>query len=278
MCNDCNKTLSVKNGKFVVSKYNVSSNNIKDRAGSKNFHCSIKVEFIPSDDMTKRMTEGDRICLVQAVSDKIELKTVNDGVIQQTSGKDSICQFEKNKKAGFSERLTGQNWAIDQQIYDENQQLCNLDPRYVEQRLLTDSNYRDHSDFSKKDIIGYAQNYILGDAQLCSAILSDEPNAIYSWGGKVPVGYQEFEVVAMLDKQDGGKEYLASLSWGWKIESTEKLINKEYTPKLSTTEIFVSDQPSGNFIEAAKAWNAMVRIKHKEMTLETERIGILPES
>lgn len=235
---------SIENGIFKVSSYVVSTNNIPGRTGSKKYSCSIKVEFCLKGKIQDQLKSGDRICLVQAVCDGIELlqlneRSVNAIVLARTMNRD------ENKTAAFANRLVN-GWAIDQQIYDGSGKLCNLDPRYVEQRL-GDSPYRDHADFKKKDLMGYVQNYVHKENSLNSAILSDEPTAIYNWGGKIiPVGSQKFEVVAMLDKLDGTKKYIGSLCWGWKIEK-DTFDGDEYKPKLSTIEIVVNEKPTSSF-------------------------------
>lgn len=248
------------NGTFDVLSYDVSTNDIANKSGSKEYSCSIKVKFCPNAKI--QMENDDRICLVQAVCDKIELqqldgRSITANVVKKTLNRD------KNKTADFSNRLA-EGWAIDQQLYNESGTLCNLDPRYVEQRLVT-SLYRDHSDFSKKDLIGYVQNYVHNVACLDSAILSDKPNAIYNWGSKtIPVGSQEFEIVAMLDKVDGTKKYIGSLHWGWEI-TKDKFDRDVYAPKLSKKDIVVNDNPTPFFIGAAKKWNEMLNKKLKNM-------------
>ncbi|WP_459186988.1 hypothetical protein ACGE0T_12610 [Parabacteroides sp. APC149_11_2_Y6] len=245
----------VKNGIFKVSSYNVLTKNLPDRAGSKKYSCSIVVEFCPNSTIQDRLKQEDRICLVQAVCDEVELQTLKERVINAPV-LDRTMNRDNNKTAGFANRLVN-GWAIDQQIYDGSGKLCNLDPRYVEQRLAG-SPYRDHADFEKKGSLGYVQNYVHGMNGLDSAILSDEPDALYSWGGKIiPIGSQKFEVVAMLDKSDGTKEYIGSLCWGWKIEKGNFNQSGEYEPALSLIEIVVSEKPTSFFIDAAKGWNNM---------------------
>lgn len=255
---------SVAKGNFEVSSYKTLTKG--NECSPKAFSCSIKVEFKPNDEIKSQLKVGDRICLVQAVCDKIELLklegfSVDSPVVSRKMNRD------ENKTAGFSERLTDSGWAIDQQIYcepkknskDEQTDVCNADPRYVEQRSKPNIPYRDHSDFSKKNKIGYAQNYVHGHESLTSAILSDEPNAVYSFGKKtIPVGFQNFEVVAMLDKEDGKKEYIGSLCWGWEIKKTASDAQGTYTPDLLTMGIVVRDVPTDDFIQAAMAWNKML--------------------
>lgn len=263
----------LENGTFKVLSYNVSTNDITGRSGLKKYSCSIKIEFCPSPKITSQLKNFDRICFVQAVCDNIllqllEERSKNARVVEETFNRD------KNKTADFGNRLA-EGWAIDQQLYKiegENLILCNLDPRYVEQRLSGEP-YRDHSDFTMRDLIGYVQNYVHGNGSLNSAILSDEPNAIYQWAGKIiPVGSQNFEVVAMLDKVDGTKEYIGSLCWGWNLEKTA-FEGDVYKPELSTISIKVFDKPTTTFINAAKAWNEML----KKQKLENIEAFMLPE-
>lgn len=263
----------LKNGTFKVLSYDVSTNDITGRSGSKKYSCSIKIEFCPSSAITSKLKNDDRICFVQAVCDNIELlqldgRSITAKVVKKTFNRD------ENITADFGNRLA-EGWAIDQQLYKiEGKKLilCNLDPRYVEQRLSGEP-YRDHSDFTMRDLIGYVQNYVHGNGSLNSAILSDEPNAIYQWAGKIiPVGSQNFEIVAMLDKVDGTKEYIGSLCWGWEI-AKDKFVKDVYAPKLSKKDIVVNNNPTPFFIGAAKKWNEMLK-KQKQGDIEA---FMLPE-
>lgn len=249
----------LENGTFKVLSYDVSTNDITGRSGSKKYSCSIKIEFCPSPTIISKLINKDRICFVQAVCDEIKLLQLKERCIDEIN-KDCPCTMnrDKNEEAAFKLRLA-EGWAIDQQLYKKEGEkliLCNLDPRYVEQRLSGEP-YRDHSDFSLRDLIGYVQNYVHGDGPLNSAILSDEPNAIYQWGKKIiPIGSQNFEVVAMLDKVDGTKEYIGSLCWGWNL-AKGTFDRDVYKPELSTIGIKVFDKPTTTFFDAAKAWNKM---------------------
>lgn len=270
MC--CIKT---KKGSFVVSKYNTFDKKVKDKT-DREYSCSIYVEFKPD---TSVMGEYKRICLVQAVKDNIIIYKLAERK-EKTKITETESHALQNKTAGFNERLTGNGWAIDQQIYESRRsplQLCNLDPRYTECRLSGTAAYRDHSpaDKCKKEDLGYVQNYVAADPALNSTILSDQPNALYLWAQKkIPNGSLDFEIVAMGEKKDGSKEYLASLFWGWEINGISQKNGEAccqmksevpqstpdiYNPTLIRKELKASDQPSNDFMEAANKWNEMVQ-------------------
>lgn len=95
----------------------------------------------------------------------------------------------------------------------------------------------------------------------------------------------------MGEKEDDTKEYLASLFWGWEINGITFQKNGEvrcqmksevpqstpdiYSPTLIRKELRASNQPSIDFMEAAKKWNAMVQ---KHLIVETGITAfILPE-
>lgn len=284
--------LKTDKGSFVVSKYNTFDKKVKEKT-DREYSCSIYVEFKPDISVVGKYK---RICLVQAVKDNITIYKLTERQ-EKTKIAETESHVLQNKTAGFNERLTENGWAIDQQIYESGcspLQLCNLDSRYTECRLPGATAYRDHSpaDKCKKEDLGYVQNYVAADSALNSAILSDQPNALYLWGQKkVPHGSLDFEIVAMGEKEDGTKEYLASLFWGWEINGITFQKNGEvrcqmksevpqstpdiYSPTLIRKELRASNQPSIDFMEAAKKWNAMVQ---KHLIVETGITAfILPE-
>lgn len=289
------RKLTTNAGFFIVSDYETKKQKVEERPDME-YSCSIHVEFKPKEEFAKKYK---RICLIQAVKDDIKIYKLSSFASPTT-----ILDIENhdllNKTAGFGERKTEDGWAIDQQIYKKGSTtVCNLDPRYTECRYSATTGYRDHSPFEKyeKVNLGYVQNYVSSDKKLDSAILSDQPNAIYFWASKkAPNGCLEFEIVAMGEREDGEKEYLASLSWGWEIQGitskNKKCIQKndvvdcrmnpqakdEYNPILTTKELHIHNKPSEAFIEAAKKWNYMIKQKLTQGDELSLKVFSLPES
>lgn len=147
--------------------------------------------------------------------------------------------------------------------------VSNLDPRYAEQRTQGNDPRKARpqgnmttlrnptgdpnlpQDPGGGDLLqGHTFNAECNGNAWTTAALSDEPTVPFKTQD-VLSGGMEFEVAALLEKPNGEKRYIGSVSWGWQINNNQVVLVPQ---ALTLTD---SKNASGAFFKASQAWNTM---------------------
>jgi len=206
----------------------ISGNSMKK--GHRDVGAKMMLDFVPDDEL-----DADNVSLLQIVKRTIEETGADEQVEQDTSA------FEHRRVTGG----TGAGFAIDQEIYDANGTVVNLDPRYSQTRLVETAAL-----FIKPPAFpppapntGYSASK---DEAWTNAQLKDAPAVTYDEKNTVTGGMQ-FEVAALAEKGDA-RWYVGSVSWSWEI-------GDDGEPVLSDIVLADADGASDTFFAAVARWN-----------------------
>ena len=245
------KRVDVSGGTFEDVTYITNDSNGKLKHRGAKMH----LKFEPAEGL-----DAEEVSLVQTTNSKLQNETHPDNPDQEESLLD--------------ERRTKKGTAIDQQIYLPEQEIqkpkkgvfppqmethkkgvmTNLDPRYHEERTTLAEPLYD----PKGVFLQPGQAAVKIDAEVLKmndetypwrpAYLKDMPGQTVE-SDDVLTGGERFEVAALAD----GKEYIGSISWGWKIDDSTGMT------VLDPSEIKLESRGSASleFNLAAEAWNKM---------------------
>ena len=182
-----------------------------------------------------------------------EVKIAEHGYQKINSIKQSILQTKLDNilkaENGNPSEAVATNVPLAKTVVKQSRKKVNLDPRYAEERKS------DQDAMKTSEVSGTLAHGTTGwnatrtngtDAWPGAAVLRDQPSHKVVTGTEL-IGREEFEVAAMAD----GEKFVGSIKWGWKIDGTVAELLHPFIAKVSNGEA------SGEFYEAAKAWNDM---------------------
>lgn len=161
----------------------------------------------------KKFEIDDKLYFVQIVNDKLIL-TSNKS--RKTTN--NYKRKDSTKTTMIDQRLTSEGWAIDQQIMDRNL-VCNVDPRYLAQRLSL------HTPIENKECNTFLE--IKGDWRNHTIKFGDEPSTFVD---KDEVINGEMEFYSGLFYERMNRLYYAgcAIHWGFTVKSLSNIDKEGY--------------------------------------------------